>query len=137
MSQRGRVYIISPEPEGTFLADHKCRKYNPAYGCPVYSLGEPYYAEAMLPRGYRTIIDWFQEVGLNPDYANPVLERFDEESDDGDQKPLEGGAELNRIEELKDDGETEVEDNKFKVGEETKIEDTKDKENKKPVDESA
>ena len=91
----------------------------------------------MLPRGYRTIIDWFQEVGLDPDYANPALERFDEESDDEDQKPLEGGVELNRFEEIKDDEETEVEDGKFKVSAETKLEDTKDKENKKPVEETA
>ena len=90
----------------------------------------------MLPRGYRTIIDWFQEVGLDPDYANPALESFDE-SDDEDQKPLEGGVELNRFEEIKDDEETEVEDGKTKVGEETKVEDTKDKENKKPVEETA
>ena len=91
----------------------------------------------MLPRGYRTIIDWFQEVGLDPDYANRVLERFDEESDDEDQKPLEGRNELNRIEEIKDDEEIEGKGGKFKVDEETKVEDTKDKENKKPVEEIA
>jgi hypothetical protein len=49
---------------------------------------------------------------------------------------LEGGVELNRIEEVKDDEETEVEDDKSKVGEETKVEDAKDKENKKPVEET-
>jgi hypothetical protein len=128
--QRGRVYILSSEPEGSFLADHKGRKYIPSYGCPVYSLGEPYYAEAMLPKGYTTIIDWFQEVGLDPDYANPVLERFDEESDDEDQKPSEGGVELNRIEELKGDEETEVGDGESRAGKETK-----NKENTKPVEE--
>lgn len=38
----------------------------------------------MLPKGYRTVVDWFQEVASDPDYANPKFERIDvgEESDD-------------------------------------------------------
>ncbi|PMD32288.1 hypothetical protein L207DRAFT_640108 [Hyaloscypha variabilis F] len=145
---RGRVYILSSEPAGTFLADHKGAKYVPAYGCPVFSLGEPYYAESMLPKGYRTIIDWFQEVNLDPDYANPTFQRIDFEEEDEEEKPMEGGVELNRIEEVVDD-ETEVADETLKVeepnAEEIKIEKAKvevtkmdagtGKENKKPGEE--
>jgi hypothetical protein len=99
--QRGRVYIISNEPEGTFLADHKGKKFIPAYGCPAFSLGEPYYAESMLPKGYKTIIDWFQEVGLAPEYANPAFQRFDDDEDE-EEKPLEGGIEMKRTEEIEE-----------------------------------
>jgi len=136
--QRGRVYILSSEPAGTFLADHKGRKYVPAYGCPVFSLGEPYYAESMLPKGYKTIIDWFQEVGLNPEYTNPAFERFDVgEDDEEEEKPLEGGIELNRTEEIKDDEETKTANCNLKAGEETKVEGPKGVENTKPGEETS
>jgi hypothetical protein len=138
--QRGRVYILSSEPEGTFLADDKGGKYVPAYGCPVFSLGEPYYAESMLPKGYKTILDWFQEVGLDPEYANPTFERYDVgESDEEEQKPLEGGIEMNnRIEEIEDDEESkDVGDDKSKVDEETKVAAVKGAENKKPIPEKS
>ena len=31
----------------------------------------------MLPKGYKTVVDWFQEVVADPDYANPKFERVD------------------------------------------------------------
>jgi hypothetical protein len=113
-------------------------------------LGEPYYAESMLPKGYRTIIDWFQEVNLDPDFANPTFQRIEfEEEEDEEEKPMEGGVELSRIEEVVDDDETEVADETLKVeepnAEEIKIEKAKvevtkidagtGKENKKPGEE--
>jgi hypothetical protein len=78
------VYIISPEPAGTSLAGPEGTKHIAAYGCPVFSLSEPYYSETMLPKGYKTLVDWFQEVAADPDYANPKFERIDvgDESDD-------------------------------------------------------
>jgi len=137
-SQRGRVYILSPESAGTFLADHKGRKYVPAYGCPVFSLGEPYYAESMLPKGYKTIIDWFQEVGLNPEYTNPAFERFDfDEDDEEEENPLEGGVELKRAEEIKDDEETKTANYNLKAREETTVEGPKGVENTKPGKETS
>jgi hypothetical protein len=40
----------------------------------VYSLGEPYYSELMLPKGYKTVINWFQEVVIGgEEYENPEI----------------------------------------------------------------
>lgn len=55
-----------------------------AHGCPVFSLGEPYYTESMLPKGYKTVIDWFQEVAVDPGYANPEFYRQDDDQSDED-----------------------------------------------------
>ena len=90
----------------------------------------------MLLKGYKTIIDWFQEVGLDPDYANPTFERFDVEEDEEEEKPLEGGVELKRIEEVEDEEESMAAGDKLKVGKETKVEDSKGEENKKPSGEA-
>jgi len=83
-SQRGRAYVVSPEPAGSFIAGPQGGKHIPAYGCPVFSLSEPYYSEAMLPKGYRILVDWFQEVAADSNYANPTFERIDvgDESDE-------------------------------------------------------
>lgn len=81
------MYVISPEPAGTYLAGPEGRKHIPAYGCPVFSLSEPYYSETMLPKGYKTLVDWFQEVAVDLDYANPKFERIDvgDKSDDEEE----------------------------------------------------
>ncbi len=82
--QRGRAYIISTKPASTPLAPSEGNSYtNPdddtittsdCYGCPVYSLGEPYYSELMLPKGYKVVLDWFQEVSASgEDYKNPEV----------------------------------------------------------------
>jgi hypothetical protein len=92
-SQRGRAYLISPEPAGTFIAPHNGRKRIPAYGCPVFSLGEPYYNEALLPKGYKTVLDWFQEVALDPEYENPEFQRFDVGGEDDESEPEQGWKE--------------------------------------------
>jgi hypothetical protein len=137
--QRGRVYIISSEPEGTFLADHTGSKFVPAYGCPVFSLGEPYYSESMLSKGYKIIIDWFQEVGVDPNYANPVFQRFDiDDKDDGEKKQLvlEGGIDMKRIEEIENNNKPA--DEELKLEEETKEgENMKGVENEKPAEEAS
>lgn len=92
----------------------------------------------MLPKGYKTIIGWFQEVGLDPDYVNPTFERFDFEEDEVAEKPLEGGVvELSGIEEVKDDEENMASRDKLKVGEETKVGGVKGEENRKPGEESS
>jgi len=84
-------------------------------------LGEPYYSESMLPKGYKTIIDWFQEVGLDPEYANPTFQRYDDDDKDEDEeKPLEGGIEMKRIMEIKDDEESKTVNEKAKAVEESK-----------------
>ena len=90
--QRGRVYLVSDEPAGYFLAGADGGKHIPAYGAPAFSLGEPYYAEAMLAKGHKTVIDWFQEVAGDPNYANPNFVRFDAESDE--EEPQEPGIDL-------------------------------------------
>jgi hypothetical protein len=43
-------------------------------------LGEAYFTEAMLPNGYKTVIDWFQEVAADANYTNPEFHRYDSES---------------------------------------------------------
>lgn len=135
--KRGRVYITSPEPAGTYVAGVKGAKYIPAYGAPIFSLGEPYYAESMLPKGYKTVIDWFQEVDLDADYVNPVFERFDvEEEEEVPSGWKEGGVpinQMNRIQETKEDEENNSIDGGVKVVEE--INDTRTThgvENEKP-----
>ena len=54
----------------------------------MYSLGEPYYSETMLPIGYKTVIDWFQEVASTPDYMNPQLERIDIDAENEREQQL-------------------------------------------------
>lgn len=103
-NQRGRAFYVSDEPCGTFLAGAEGNRNVPAHGCPVFSLGEPYYAETMLPKGYKTIVDWFQEVAADPNYANPNLVRFDD--DDTDEEEQAGGIEMDlgedRIQEIEE-----------------------------------
>jgi hypothetical protein len=92
----------------------------------------------MLPKGYKTIIDWFQEVGLNPEYTNPAFERFDfDEDDEEEENPLEGGVELKRAEEIKDDEETKTANYNLKAREETTVEGPKGVENTKPGKETS
>jgi hypothetical protein len=88
--------LISPEPRGTFLAGPDGNRRVQAHGCPAFSLGEPYYSETMLPKGYKTVIDWFQEVAADPDYANPHFVRFDDDDSDVEE-PQEPGIELKSI----------------------------------------
>ena len=98
----------------------------------------------MLPKGYRTIIDWFQEVNLDPDYANPTFQRIEfEDDDDEEEKPLSGGVELNRIEEVVEDEKTDGAGEKLKAESKVdavkddaeKVGETKGDENKKPGEE--
>lgn len=56
---------------GQFICGPKGTKRIAAHGCPCFSLNEPYYSELMLPKGYKTIIDWFNEVAADPKYMNP------------------------------------------------------------------
>ncbi|TVY91298.1 hypothetical protein LAWI1_G002986, partial [Lachnellula willkommii] len=92
---RGRAFLISAEPAGTFLSGPEGTKRIQACGCPVFSLAEPYYSETMLPRGYQTILDWFYEVASEPGYANPTFERVDggaESEDEPAWDPNDGVA---------------------------------------------
>jgi len=100
-AERGRVYVVSREPCGTFLAGSEGRKAIDAYGCPVFSLGEPYYSETMLPKGYKTVVDWFQNVASDLHYANPVLTRYDVGDSDGDEEYDAPGLDFNKVEETK------------------------------------
>jgi hypothetical protein len=102
----------------------------------VFSLGEPYYIESMLPKGYKVIIDWFQEVAEDPDYANPEMHNetrdmkgnifeSDDEDDEGGRGWKDGDFEewvpLDKqrtgaiLEEIKDDAE-QVKDGAPKLG---------------------
>ncbi|QSZ32265.1 hypothetical protein DSL72_001839 [Monilinia vaccinii-corymbosi] len=86
LQARGRVYSASPEPAGTYLAGPEGNRCHAAFGCPVFSLGEPYYTECLLPKGYHTVIDFLQEVAncdrQGGDYVNPTFMRIDDEDED-------------------------------------------------------
>lgn len=106
-SKRGRTYITSEEPCGTFLAGPNGHRRVEAYGSPTFSLGESFYTEAMLPKGYKTIIDWFQEVAEDSDYANPEIVRFDHDDDhpegESDMEAQEEGVTLTPVAKLESD----------------------------------
>ncbi|KAI9642127.1 hypothetical protein NHQ30_008928 [Ciborinia camelliae] len=89
LQARGRVYATSPEPAGTYLAGPEGNRHFPAFGCPIFSLSEPYYTECLLPKGYHTVIDFFHEVAdgdaQGGEYVNPTFVRVDDgEADDED-----------------------------------------------------
>ncbi|KAL5330515.1 hypothetical protein ACEPPN_000032 [Leptodophora sp. 'Broadleaf-Isolate-01'] len=112
--KRGRAYVQSEEPVGTFLCDHKGSKRVHAYGCPVFSSGEPYYSETMMPKAHRVVVDWFKEVAADPEYENPQLVRFDfggEEDEVGPQTWDEGASGVREVEEV-EGGEGESEGDK-------------------------
>ena len=93
--------MVSQEPCGTFLAGPEGSKTVDAYGCPAFSLGEPYYTEVMLPKGYKIVLDWFQEVASDPDYANPVFHRYDGSGeDDKDEEYDAPGIDFNKLQEV-------------------------------------
>lgn len=53
----------------------------------------------MLPKGYKAVVDWFQEVASDPHYANPILTRYDVGGDsDGDEEYDAPGLDLNKLE---------------------------------------
>lgn len=54
--ERTRVYMVSDEPEGQYVTGPQGNRQIDAYGAPVFSLGEPYYTECLLPKGYKTIL---------------------------------------------------------------------------------
>jgi len=91
MLARSRAYRLSDEPEGTFLVGPEGNKRSFGHGSPVFSLGEPFYSECMLPKGYKSVLNWFQEVaelddtmdgGNGVGYRNPVFFRQDDDDDD-------------------------------------------------------
>ncbi|THV45415.1 hypothetical protein BGAL_0492g00070 [Botrytis galanthina] len=86
MLARGRVYLNSPEPAGTYLAGPDGTRRIIAFGSPVFSLSEPYYTECLLPKGYRTVIEFFQEVAdwdsQGGEYVNPTFVRMDDGEED-------------------------------------------------------
>ncbi|RKF64584.1 putative arb2 domain-containing protein [Erysiphe neolycopersici] len=75
---RGRAYIISPEPCGFFLAGPDGSEEISPRGLPTFSLGEPFYNENILPVGFKAIIDWFEEVANDSSYVNPKFFRLEE-----------------------------------------------------------
>lgn len=79
-------------PDGT--------KSIPAHGCPVFSLGEPYYTETMLAKGYKTVVGWFQEVAGDPAYVNPVFEEFSQDESEHEEEFDAPGIELNPVDEV-------------------------------------
>jgi hypothetical protein len=50
----------------------------------------------MLPKGYKTVLDWFQEVAAEPEFRNPEYTRHDDEESE-DEVP-QGGIEFYPLE---------------------------------------
>jgi hypothetical protein len=50
----------------------------------------------MLLKGYKTVVDWFQEVASDPGYANPAFAIFDEI--DEEEEVDAPGADLKGVE---------------------------------------
>ena len=94
--------MISPGPAGAFIAGPEGRKRTPAYGCPLFSLGEPYYVESMLAKGHKVILDWLEDAS-HPGYKNPTYQLFtlggsdDEDEGEGedDETPWNSQDKLN------------------------------------------
>lgn len=60
--QRGRAYLISPHPLETPLTGRE------EFGCNCYSSGEAVHTECIMPRCYRSMLDFFQLVADVPGY---------------------------------------------------------------------
>ena len=103
-SQKARAYSTSPHPVNTLISGPRGTRKVTAHGTNTYSLGEPYYSELMLPKGYKAVIDWFQEVAeAGGEYKNQVAERIveddEEEGEEIDWNAVEkGGFELDEYE---------------------------------------
>ncbi|APA15947.1 hypothetical protein SS1G_09155 [Sclerotinia sclerotiorum 1980 UF-70] len=111
LEARGRIYMNSPEPEGTYLAGPHGTRHFRAFGSPVFSLGESYYTECLLPKGYHTVIDFFHEVAdwdsQGGEYVNPTFVRID--GGEEDYEDMGFGDEGFGDEERKDGVELKIE----------------------------
>lgn len=109
MIKRGRAYVQSVDPVGTYMADEKGDKRVHAYGCPVFSSGEPYYSETMMSKAHPTIVDWFREVAADSGYENPRFARMDFGGEEDDDEPgpqtWDGESGVTEIVEGEGDGE--------------------------------
>jgi len=131
--KRGRAYVQSEDPVGVFMADHNGSKKVHAYGCPVFSSGEPYYSETMMSKAHRVIVDWFREVAADPEYENPQFARMDfggEEDDEPGPQTWDGESGVREIEEV-EKGIEKVEKDQVTVKVEEVDEAEKNKENVK------
>ncbi|RDW76955.1 hypothetical protein BP6252_05008 [Coleophoma cylindrospora] len=107
-AKRGRVYIVSDKPCGMFLAGPEGHRMVAGYGAPVFSLGVPYYTELLLPKGYRAVIDWIQEVADTPGYENPVFQGMDDDHEDISESYTagDGGVDLENVDDVEEVGES-------------------------------
>ncbi|MCJ1383649.1 hypothetical protein MMC17_006763 [Xylographa soralifera] len=60
--RRGRAYLISPENLDAPLTGRD------EFGCNCFSSGEPSYVELIMPRAYKSMLDYFKVVADNPGY---------------------------------------------------------------------
>lgn len=85
LAKRGRAYIVSTEPANIALAGVAGSRTVQAFGCPTYSIGEPYYPELMLVKGLQVILDQFEivhsDLSKYGDYENDQVLIFEDESE--------------------------------------------------------
>ncbi|MCJ1400094.1 hypothetical protein MMC11_003297 [Xylographa trunciseda] len=60
--RRGRAYLISPEILDAPLTGRE------EFGCNCFSSGEPSYVELIMPKAYKSMLDYFKVVADNPGY---------------------------------------------------------------------
>lgn len=77
--QRGRAYLLSPDPLETPLSGRE------AFGCNCYSSGEAVHTECIIPRCYGSMLGFFQLVADVPGYQElEAVEFAGAENGDGD-----------------------------------------------------
>lgn len=95
LRKRARAYVLSDAPAGIPVRGHQDTKRTPGFGATCYSLGEPYTNEVILPKGYKTVVDWLKEVSDDGQYENDEVlilnSEEDVEEDWGDSKIGDSG----------------------------------------------
>ncbi|KAK2629799.1 hypothetical protein QTJ16_000619 [Diplocarpon rosae] len=86
LQNRGRAYVRSSEPAGTYICDAEGAKYFAANGCPTFSSGEHYYSEKMLISAGKVVVDWFKEVAADGEYGNPAFTRIEVGGESAEQE---------------------------------------------------
>ncbi|KAK3693637.1 Arb2 domain-containing protein [Podospora appendiculata] len=93
VNDRARAYMIHDHPLDMLVAgpygNPKITGHT-SYGCPVYSTGpDTVVTETMLITARDAVVNWIQEVANTPEYKNPTVEVFIDDSCDDKQEGWE------------------------------------------------
>ena len=76
VSKRCRAYFVSPEPVEKPLPGREM------FGCNCYSSGEAAYQDSAMVRCWRSILDWFNILHVNPEHEEIEFVYDDGEKDE-------------------------------------------------------